>query len=225
MSEEPLCRICQEGKIPNTELLQPCLCKGHLKFVHRSCLDQWRATRTSDSFHRCEICLYQYEILPVEENEHSARAEQWRKFCYYALLTRDAFLFFGVFQAILSTLTVFLYACRVNSSLWVCYGYAHIVFFAAIGLVGLMISFLTSNSSSGCYCFSCDMDRCTWIDVVLQVGVLCLVGLFLGFYFAVVYFHEKQIQHRQRLWKQQETKRYVVSNRTNDIELEVIDLD
>eukprot|EP00434_Breviolum_minutum_P031038 symbB.v1.2.027452.t2/scaffold2817.1/size69569/7 len=39
------CRICLESEIAEgDQLLAPCLCRGSSKFVHRSCLDQWRVS-------------------------------------------------------------------------------------------------------------------------------------------------------------------------------------
>ncbi|CAB4302573.1 unnamed protein product [Prunus armeniaca] len=42
--EHPQCRICldtEEGE----DLIAPCHCRGTQKYVHRSCLDNWRSTK------------------------------------------------------------------------------------------------------------------------------------------------------------------------------------
>uniref|UniRef100_A0A803M9T4 RING-CH-type domain-containing protein n=1 Tax=Chenopodium quinoa TaxID=63459 RepID=A0A803M9T4_CHEQI len=41
--EQPQCRICLE--IEGEDLIAPCHCKGTQKYVHRSCLDNWRSTK------------------------------------------------------------------------------------------------------------------------------------------------------------------------------------
>ncbi|XP_057549743.1 uncharacterized protein LOC130827878 isoform X2 [Amaranthus tricolor] len=42
-SEEPQCRICLDHE--GEDLIAPCHCKGTQKYVHRSCLDNWRSTK------------------------------------------------------------------------------------------------------------------------------------------------------------------------------------
>lgn len=63
------CRICLEGN-DNEPLINPCRCNGTTKWIHESCLQQWRLSNThSESYNRCEICLYNYVIIkgPSEE--------------------------------------------------------------------------------------------------------------------------------------------------------------
>mmetsp|Transcript_2388 Transcript_2388/g.6805 ORF Transcript_2388/g.6805 Transcript_2388/m.6805 type:complete len:277 (+) Transcript_2388:84-914(+) len=63
--QDAACRICQEGRrtcggqadpivsSATDELACFCACKGSLAFVHRSCLDRWRALQRRD---QCELC-------------------------------------------------------------------------------------------------------------------------------------------------------------------------
>ena len=55
-----LCRIClEEDEIEN--LIYPCKCSGTNKYVHKRCLNEWRASSDNrDNFDRCEICHYKY---------------------------------------------------------------------------------------------------------------------------------------------------------------------
>ncbi|GFZ19879.1 RING/FYVE/PHD zinc finger superfamily protein [Actinidia rufa] len=41
--EQIQCRICLE--IDGRDFIAPCKCKGTSKYVHRECLDHWRAVR------------------------------------------------------------------------------------------------------------------------------------------------------------------------------------
>jgi len=52
------CRICLEDASLN-ELISPCLCAGTSKYVHRTCLERWRAS-TPRAFSRCNECNFQY---------------------------------------------------------------------------------------------------------------------------------------------------------------------
>ena len=39
------CRICLDDETDRSLVLAPCSCAGSQKWVHRACLDRWRATR------------------------------------------------------------------------------------------------------------------------------------------------------------------------------------
>lgn len=78
----PTCRIClgegtpisrssprpPQGSAPfdaqDDRLISPCLCRGTVRYVHISCLQQWRrsAHGLSDSALRCGQCRYQYGV-------------------------------------------------------------------------------------------------------------------------------------------------------------------
>lgn len=60
-SEGPIlcCRYCLEEDGEHG-MIMPCNCRGTQSWIHRGCLDRWRSTGEL-RFHRCEICLYNYE--------------------------------------------------------------------------------------------------------------------------------------------------------------------
>jgi len=45
--DHPQCRICLD--LGGEDLIAPCHCKGTQKYVHRSCLDNWRSTKVVTS--------------------------------------------------------------------------------------------------------------------------------------------------------------------------------
>ena len=52
-----ICRICLDED-DQKDLISPCNCAGSTKYVHRDCLENWRATNINeDNYKRCEICL------------------------------------------------------------------------------------------------------------------------------------------------------------------------
>ncbi|CAI5535749.1 unnamed protein product [Closterium sp. Naga37s-1] len=59
--EQPQCRICLESDGPD-DLIAPCKCKGSARFVHRSCLDQWRATEEGFAFCHCSTCKTRFQL-------------------------------------------------------------------------------------------------------------------------------------------------------------------
>lgn len=67
-NSEKICRICFDNtssinnlNYPDT-LISPCLCKGTSKWIHRSCLDQWRKTGNCQYFYHCDICKFKYQF-------------------------------------------------------------------------------------------------------------------------------------------------------------------
>ncbi|KAI9014233.1 hypothetical protein DFJ74DRAFT_287906 [Hyaloraphidium curvatum] len=51
----PECRICREPELDEDPLVTPCLCRGSVGHVHKSCIVRWRTTGYS-VLRRCEMC-------------------------------------------------------------------------------------------------------------------------------------------------------------------------
>ena len=63
-NEAKTCKFCLDSD-GSESMISPCLCKGSQKFVHRSCLDQWRFQHLNDSFVQCTICKYKYKMSRI----------------------------------------------------------------------------------------------------------------------------------------------------------------
>ncbi|KAG8864932.1 hypothetical protein FRB96_003519 [Tulasnella sp. 330] len=65
-AEEIQCRICLGGDEEQAELgrlFRPCRCRGSMKYVHVSCLNEWRkAAQSSTSYWACDQCKYKYNL-------------------------------------------------------------------------------------------------------------------------------------------------------------------
>mmetsp|Transcript_12053 Transcript_12053/g.30950 ORF Transcript_12053/g.30950 Transcript_12053/m.30950 type:complete len:366 (+) Transcript_12053:157-1254(+) len=92
--EPRCCRICLEED--GHDLIAPCRCAGTVRWVHRSCLDRWRATSEDRAFSRCTECLAPYALVAANP-PHASRP--WRRERFVALVLRDfsaGFLFVQV---------------------------------------------------------------------------------------------------------------------------------
>lgn len=58
MADNNTCYICLGEGSEDQPLIHPCYCK----FVHRDCLNQWRAECPDRHFWVCEVCRYEYRI-------------------------------------------------------------------------------------------------------------------------------------------------------------------
>ena len=61
--DPPECRICFEEEKEYDPFVWPCRCKGTSKYVHKSCLDQWRyGNIDAPAFEICMECSYKYRF-------------------------------------------------------------------------------------------------------------------------------------------------------------------
>ena len=66
---DAVCRICFGSAFENGagRLISPCLCSGSMRYVHVSCLNEWRAQSANPrSFVQCDQCQYQYNVQRAE---------------------------------------------------------------------------------------------------------------------------------------------------------------
>ena len=67
MVEDKMCRLCW-GDEDDGPLVQPCACRGSVKWIHQHCLEQWRRTGPrKDAAYRCGQCMDKYrDALSLE---------------------------------------------------------------------------------------------------------------------------------------------------------------
>ena len=71
-NERYQCRICLDDECTREDVIAPCACKGSAQWVHRNCLNQWRATREDRAFSRCTECLQDFKLIAVVD-DHQVR--------------------------------------------------------------------------------------------------------------------------------------------------------
>lgn len=93
-----MCRIClteteliEDNKLSPDILLSPCLCSGTVKWVHRGCLDRWRAENEGTPLeYSCELCHSKYAIETRSPGLLSyiwTQLSPWEKFFYFTELS------------------------------------------------------------------------------------------------------------------------------------------
>ncbi|XP_021761923.1 E3 ubiquitin-protein ligase MARCH8-like [Chenopodium quinoa] len=137
--EQPQCRICLE--IEGEDLIAPCHCKGTQKYVHRSCLDNWRSTKEGFAFAHCTECRANFLL---RANVPSDR--WWLRLKFQFLVARDHAFIFIVVQMIVAVLGILVYKFY-GEELREMFGYQehpyafYIMAVLAIILVGLLYGF------------------------------------------------------------------------------------
>lgn len=88
------CRICLDTELPDGDRwLCPCQCKGTMKYVHASCLDEWRRrSRRARSVMACDQCGATYRV-------RATRASRLLMSWWLRLVV--SFLLFGVMAQLL----------------------------------------------------------------------------------------------------------------------------
>lgn len=100
------CRFClEEGS--RLDFIAPCRCSGTSKWVHRSCLDQWRSTREDKAFSQCTECHAYYDMVCVTNDTWSEACCRRSRFCAY--LTRDLVILILLSQAVVLFFAGFIY--------------------------------------------------------------------------------------------------------------------
>lgn len=101
-ADQPLCRICLDTG--GEDLIAPCHCKGTQKYVHRSCLDNWRSTKEGFAFSHCTECR---AVFILRANVPPDR--WWLRLKFQFLVARDHAFIFVTVQMIVAFLGVLVY--------------------------------------------------------------------------------------------------------------------
>lgn len=144
MEDEICCRICLES-CNRMEVIAPCACKGSSKWVHRTCLDQWRTTREDRAFSKCTECQQAYVLISNSPDSPQQRWRRKKEFAYY--ITRDFIVAFSCMQIIIIIFAILVWSCDYhaqalitsfkaqNIALWFYYLAGLVVLLAVLGLL------------------------------------------------------------------------------------------
>lgn len=96
------CRICLENN-SEEELISICECKGSVKYVHKSCIENWINSFPSNHVNhfKCQLCKTNYNLDILEVNVDTSSQSQ-RQFCIIVTLL----YFIILFMIIISLLAV-----------------------------------------------------------------------------------------------------------------------
>ncbi|CAN1216569.1 hypothetical protein LINPERPRIM_LOCUS661 [Linum perenne] len=241
----PACRICLESDCEpgqcvlyiGDELISPCMCKGTQQFVHRVCLDHWRAVKEGFAFSHCTTCKAQFHLRVALFEENS-----WRKIKFRLFVTRDVLLVFLAIQTMIAAMGGIAFLMdkdgefrnsfsdgwdRILSKhpipFYYCIGV--MAFFVLLGFFGLILHCSTLNSSdprmAGCQnccygwgildCFPASMEACFALAVVFVV-IFAILGIAYGFLAATMAIQKIWQRHYHILAKSELTKEYIVED-------------
>lgn len=153
------CRFCLDGNESKSPLIAPCQCKGTAKWVHRHCLDEWRAHNVNNlAFSQCTVCSYPFQFQAVPNNNEQYQRHA-RRVLYWLLVSRDVLIITFLVQAFILFFALIFYfgarneegviewtdseynpACRSSGcQFWSCYAVGLLVLFLVMGLYGSVL--------------------------------------------------------------------------------------
>ncbi|KAL7089894.1 hypothetical protein ACP275_12G005300 [Erythranthe tilingii] len=86
------------------DFIAPCKCKGTSKYVHRECLDHWRAIKEGFAFAHCTTCKAPYYL-----RVHVIADRKWRTMKFRFFVTRDILFIFFAVQLVIAVLAYSMY--------------------------------------------------------------------------------------------------------------------
>ncbi|KAM1068257.1 hypothetical protein ACFX2B_000246 [Malus domestica] len=143
--EQIQCRICLESD--GRDFIAPCKCKGTSKYVHRECLDHWRAVKEGFAFAHCTTCKAPYHL-----RVHVVADRKWRTLKFRFFVTRDIIFIFLAVQLVITSLAYLAYSIDGFQQFWLrlAWGFdsklsfyyicGALLFFALLGLSGCFIT-------------------------------------------------------------------------------------
>ncbi|CAM6087612.1 unnamed protein product [Calypogeia fissa] len=134
--EQPQCRICLDSG--GDDMISPCRCRGTQKFVHRECLDNWRATKEGFAFANCTECRTAFHLranLPPDR--------WWLRLKFQLLVLRDHAAIFIIVQLVVGLLGLLVYTFY-GEELREMFGYDRhpLGFYALVVTIALLIGLL-----------------------------------------------------------------------------------
>uniref|UniRef100_A0A0D9XTY9 RING-CH-type domain-containing protein n=1 Tax=Leersia perrieri TaxID=77586 RepID=A0A0D9XTY9_9ORYZ len=109
--EQFQCRICLETD--GRDFIAPCKCKGTSKYVHRDCLDHWRAVKEGFAFSHCTTCKAPYYL-----RVHVHTDRKWRTLKFRFFVTRDILFIFALVQFVISALAYLVHFIDGYQNYW-----------------------------------------------------------------------------------------------------------
>ena len=235
-SDQPMepntqCRICLEEQrldsmtaIHEAGLIQPCLCTGTSRWIHRTCLDTMRAAyRYSSGYTHCLICHAPYEFV-ASSHGHSL----WRWLWFLAQMLVDVLVLLTVWHVCL----LLVGACVVHfdrdgyllglmgvdplrshgwQRLAVYYVWSNVITFALVGLVTVIVLVIVTCAGrrpEGAAWGGADVDSATCF--MLAVLVFATLGLIVGLVMAGHWFISRARRHVRTVWWMSEVRQRVV---------------
>jgi len=150
--EEVSCRICLETE-PEDDLFSPCLCNGTMKYVHRSCLQQWRLSTINPHFiTHCSHCLYPYQIIRSSSERVRDKIFQYKNYFIFWFIRKciDLLLFIYIYTVFEKSKRQLMYPSYLStmSSIQIDLCYIQLFTMTMCGIINWFVASFHNNTVS-----------------------------------------------------------------------------
>lgn len=202
---QPQCRICLETETLESELIQPCMCKGTSQYVHRHCLNKWMNTvsylpisRIKDNNKKCEIChaYYEFESITIPEIKYNNVRMFFDVLIPILLIHLFGFLF-GMLITLNGTTSIYL---EIPTYLYV-YLFGNLILHFIVGIILVLTAIIIEDSGGVFFCcfLGNDCDNCGEGGIILMLILLVFIAT-IGFVYLFFLIYEdayKKAKERQ----------------------------
>lgn len=143
METENQCRFCLQDE-NEEQFIVPCKCSGSAQYIHRSCLDTWRASDvTGVKFRTCPVCHFDYVI---DADESLSDKNKSKKYIFQTTVDLLFWLFISIICIVLGVIALrFLDPWRIIPHLFF-FGWDELSYsFAVIIIYGLVWCLLNKD--------------------------------------------------------------------------------
>ncbi|GKB66583.1 putative transcription factor C2H2 family protein [Tanacetum coccineum] len=214
--EQIQCRICLETD--GRDFIAPCKCKGTSKYVHRECLDQWRAVKEGFAFAHCTTCKAPYHL-----RVHVLADRKWRTMKFRFFVTRDILFIFLSVQLVISSLAYLVYLIDGYQKFWLrlAWGFdSEASFYYICGTLCMWTDCTTcfescASATGECGCLGGAGEAglpLIFIMAIVVLGLFTVIGIFYSVLVATMVGQRIWQRHYHILAKRMLTKEYVVED-------------
>jgi len=170
------------------KLIHPCMCNGTIAYVHRKCLDDWRAT-SFVHMNKCSTCNFEYEIVIKSD------VNKLKKITYCTLISVNLSLFLFVLSSLFAFVGFITYMCDLEPNnyqnglnlLIPSKFYAnHLLYFFLIGMsleisgiIMLLLIIAKAPPMYNNFNFGGDISGTIWIIIFFVLGTIPYI--FIGY--------------------------------------------
>jgi hypothetical protein len=179
------CRTCFEDD-DRKNLIAPCSCKGGSRYIHRRCLDEWRA-QGDEQLRKCGVCHFEYILDEEESNPRK------RKVLHKAIAWDMGVFFCGFILVTILFIVLVLLLDFVN--IIIKKGGVIFYFLVALFLMALILYIATPTEWR---------FRYIPIPILMPVAFLASIAFTIGVnackHINKIY-HNSRTNHRERIWQ------------------------
>lgn len=206
------CRICLEDESTTDNFIVPCKCKGTAKYIHRHCLDKWRATTSNrEAFTHCTTCNFRFIIERFNDTIAKQRRRLW---IYRYYVCRDLFISLILFISAFLLLTCLCQYLNIYINLEIFdlfesqfLNYCLSTLIIILGIMGF-VTFVFLMIGPQHNVLHTPLNNCSGLLFVM-LGLIIGIGIIMGYIVKII------DKHKETLWLYQETKHLIVKDFKN----------